>query len=51
VIPGLYDVKAHDIHHRIPESNYGQYTMFWDKLHGSWIPYKDKIDVDYSSSK
>lgn len=47
VIPWLFDVKAHDIHHRIPESNYGQYTMFWDKLHGSWIPYKEKIDVDF----
>lgn len=51
VIPGLYDVKAHDIHHRIPESNYGQYTMFWDKLHGSWIPYKKEIAVNFDATK
>ena len=25
--PGIYDVKAHDIHHRIPESNYAQYVF------------------------
>ena len=31
-----YDVKAHDVHHRLPQSNYGQYIMFWDKLMGSY---------------
>lgn len=31
-IPGVYSVKVHDVHHRLPESNYGQYTMFWDKV-------------------
>lgn len=39
---GLYDVKAHDVHHRIPESNYGQYTMYWDKLHGFYRSYEGK---------
>jgi sterol desaturase/sphingolipid hydroxylase (fatty acid hydroxylase superfamily) len=39
---GIYSVKAHDIHHRLPESNYGQYTMYWDKLHGSYRPYDPK---------
>ena len=29
-IPGFYDVRNHDVHHRWPRSNYGQYTMFWD---------------------
>jgi len=27
------------VHHRIPDANFGQYTMFWDKLfgwHRSW---------------
>jgi sterol desaturase/sphingolipid hydroxylase (fatty acid hydroxylase superfamily) len=45
-IPGLYSVKVHDVHHRMPESNYGQYTMFWDKLFGSYRPYliNDKIN-------
>jgi sterol desaturase/sphingolipid hydroxylase (fatty acid hydroxylase superfamily) len=32
----IYDSKAHDVHHRIPQSNYGQYTMFWDHLFGSY---------------
>eukprot|EP00934_Nitzschia_sp_Nitz4_P009063 Nitzschia sp. Nitz4//scaffold20_size174350//30338//31503//NITZ4_002084-RA/size174350-snap-gene-0.214-mRNA-1//1//CDS//3329541755//9053//frame0 len=35
----LYDSKAHDVHHRIPQSNYGQYTVFWDYLFGSYRPY------------
>jgi len=40
VIPwGVYDVKAHDVHHRIPQSNYGQYIMLWDRLMGSFRPY------------
>lgn len=32
----IFDSKAHDVHHRIPQSNYGQYTMFWDILLGSY---------------
>jgi sterol desaturase/sphingolipid hydroxylase (fatty acid hydroxylase superfamily) len=32
----IFDSKAHDVHHRIPQSNYGQYTMFWDILFGSY---------------
>jgi sterol desaturase/sphingolipid hydroxylase (fatty acid hydroxylase superfamily) len=39
---GVYNVKAHDVHHRMPESNYAQYTMFWDKLFGSFRPYNEK---------
>jgi sterol desaturase/sphingolipid hydroxylase (fatty acid hydroxylase superfamily) len=31
----VFDSKDHDVHHRIPQSNYGQYTMFWDKLFGT----------------
>jgi sterol desaturase/sphingolipid hydroxylase (fatty acid hydroxylase superfamily) len=38
-IPGLYCVNVHDVHHRLPESNYGQYTMFWDMLFKSYRPY------------
>lgn len=40
-IPGLkiYDSKVHDVHHRVPQSNYGQYTMFWDFVLGSFRPY------------
>lgn len=32
----LYDSKAHDVHHRIPQSNYGQYFMLWDYIMGSY---------------
>lgn len=32
----LYDSKNHDVHHRIPQSNYGQYIMFWDYVFGSY---------------
>lgn len=33
-IDGVYVVKAHDVHHRIPRSNYGQYCTVWDKIFG-----------------
>jgi sterol desaturase/sphingolipid hydroxylase (fatty acid hydroxylase superfamily) len=32
----IFDSKAHDVHHRIPQCNYGQYTMFWDILLGTY---------------
>ena len=32
----VFDSKAHDVHHRIPQSNYGQYTMFWDYVFGTF---------------
>ncbi len=48
VIPGLYSVKVHDVHHRLPESNYGQYTMLWDVLFGSYRPYGTKIPPESS---
>jgi len=32
----LYDSKAHDVHHCIPQSNYGQYMMLWDYIFGSY---------------
>lgn len=40
-IPFLYSVKVHDVHHRMPESNYGQYIMLWDRLLGSFRPYNE----------
>jgi len=44
----IYDSKAHDVHHRIPQSNYGQYTMFWDTLFQTYRPYnpKDRFNPD-----
>ena len=41
----IYSVKVHDVHHRIPESNYGQYLMIWDRLFGTYRPYTEK-DVE-----
>lgn len=38
---GIFSVSWHDIHHRLPQSNYGQYTMFWDRLWGSYRVEKD----------
>ena len=32
----IFDSKAHDVHHRIPQSNYGQYTLFWDCIFGTY---------------
>ena len=32
VPPGVYDVRVHDVHHRMPKSNYGQYIMLWDRV-------------------
>lgn len=43
----LFDSKDHDVHHRIPQSNYGQYTMFWDKLLGSYR-YDARLLQEYS---
>ena len=42
----IYDTKAHDVHHRIPQSNYGQYIMFWDWIFGTFRPYNknDRIN-------
>jgi sterol desaturase/sphingolipid hydroxylase (fatty acid hydroxylase superfamily) len=37
---GVYSVKAHDVHHRIPQSNYSQYTVIFDKLWGTFRPYE-----------
>lgn len=38
-IPFLYSVKVHDVHHRVPMSNYGQYTMLWDTIFGTYRSY------------
>lgn len=44
-IPYVYSVKVHDVHHRLPESNYGQYTMLWDRIFGSYRSYNDNLKV------
>jgi sterol desaturase/sphingolipid hydroxylase (fatty acid hydroxylase superfamily) len=37
-VKNVYEVRYHDIHHRIPTVNYGQYIMFWDRVFGSYKP-------------
>ena len=43
LIVGLYSVKYHDIHHRLPETNYSQYTMCWDHVWNTFRPYNTSI--------
>ncbi|KAL3767986.1 hypothetical protein ACHAWU_005444 [Discostella pseudostelligera] len=45
----IYDSKHHDVHHRIPQSNYGQYTVFWDRIFGTFREYnnEDRINPAY----
>ena len=44
-----YSVRAHEMHHRKPDTNFAQYVMFWDRLMGTFRPYdsgvrgKDKL--------
>merc|ERR1712071_112713 len=45
----LYDTKAHDVHHRIPQSNYGQYIMLWDWIFGTYRPYNENDRINPKS--
>lgn len=38
-----YSTGAHEMHHRRPDKNFAQFTMFWDKLMGTYIPYTDEL--------
>lgn len=35
-----YSVRAHEMHHRKPNTNFAQYVMFWDQLMGTYKPYE-----------
>lgn len=35
-IPYIFNVNAHDYHHRQPRVNFGQYIMFWDWVFGTF---------------
>ena len=35
----IFGVRAHDTHHAIPNSNYGQYIMLWDYVMGTFRPH------------
>ena len=40
----IFGVRAHDTHHAIPNSNYGQYLMLWDYVMGTYRPHpRDKL--------
>lgn len=55
----LYESKCHDLHHRIPNVNFGQYIMLWDWIFGTHRPYsvhdKDPVDeqnqLDYKTGQ
>eukprot|EP00039_Didymoeca_costata_P014872 m.245842 g.245842 ORF g.245842 m.245842 type:complete len:257 (+) comp16109_c4_seq1:112-882(+) len=38
----LYKVKYHDEHHVVPNTNYSQYTVFWDKVWGTFKEYPNE---------
>jgi sterol desaturase/sphingolipid hydroxylase (fatty acid hydroxylase superfamily) len=38
---GIYQVAYHDVHHARHAHNYGQYTMFWDHVFGTFRPHDD----------
>jgi len=38
-ILGVYAAVEHDAHHRIPDTNFGQYTKVWDVLFGTYVPF------------
>jgi sterol desaturase/sphingolipid hydroxylase (fatty acid hydroxylase superfamily) len=42
-VPAIFDVRDHDVHHRLPRNNYGQYVMWWDRLCGSYLPYDAEL--------
>jgi len=38
-----YSVRAHEMHHRKPHTNFAQYVMFWDRLMGTYKPYESGV--------
>jgi sterol desaturase/sphingolipid hydroxylase (fatty acid hydroxylase superfamily) len=41
-----YSVRAHETHHRRPNTNFAQYVMFWDKLMGTYADYSAGAEMD-----
>lgn len=39
----LYKAHDHDIHHRFPENNFGQYSSLWDHILGTYRSYEESI--------
>jgi len=40
-----YSVRAHETHHRKPNTNFAQYVMFWDRLMGTFKPYESGLEL------
>ena len=38
-----YSVRAHETHHRKPNTNFAQYVMFWDRLMGTYRAYESGL--------
>ena len=38
-----YSVRAHEMHHRKPNTNFAQYVMFWDRLMGTYVEYDSGV--------
>jgi sterol desaturase/sphingolipid hydroxylase (fatty acid hydroxylase superfamily) len=47
----IYSVKFHDHHHVVPNTNYSQYTMFWDHVAGSFRDHPDSLDEKTATLK
>merc|ERR1711862_185330 len=45
----IFDSKHHDVHHRIPQSNYGQYMVIWDRIFGTFREYDERDRVNPSA--
>mmetsp|Transcript_28979 Transcript_28979/g.62336 ORF Transcript_28979/g.62336 Transcript_28979/m.62336 type:complete len:332 (-) Transcript_28979:85-1080(-) len=43
-----YSVRAHEMHHRKPNTNFAQYVMFWDRLMGTYQEYDSGIKAEES---
>jgi len=39
--PFFFDARDHSVHHAWPRSNYGQFTMWWDHIWGSYLSYDE----------
>jgi len=42
----VFDSKHHDVHHRIPQSNYGQYTVIWDRIFRTFREYDERDRIN-----
>lgn len=45
-----YSVRAHETHHRKPNTNFAQYVMFWDKLMGTYKEYESGVKASAAAA-